>query len=83
MADENGVAGRNQDAYRRFCVTTSTFGLGTDTRFVLDCVRRVHAGGGQPAFRVIRLLTQMPLTVLAPILKTTPERLLFDLMPSR
>ena len=70
---------------------------------------------GQPAFRAVRLMTQTPLTALAPILKTTPdalqadlqrrgftvasaddrldtitagsgtapERLLFDLMPSR
>lgn len=70
---------------------------------------------GQPAFRVVRLMTQSPLTALAPVLKTTPdalqadlrrrgftvasaddrldkitagsgtapERLLFDLMPSR
>ncbi len=37
MADENGVADRNNDTYRRFGVAPSiAFGLGTDTRFVVD-----------------------------------------------
>ena len=30
---------------------------------------------GSPAFRVVRLMTAAPLTTLAPVLKTTPERL--------
>ena len=30
---------------------------------------------GSPAFRVVRLMTAAPLTALAPLLKTTPERL--------
>ncbi len=30
---------------------------------------------GSPAFRVVRLMTAAPLTALAPVLKTTPERL--------
>lgn len=37
MADENGVAGRNADTYRRFGVAPSvTFGLGTPTRLNLS-----------------------------------------------
>ena len=37
MADENGVAGRNQNEYRRFGVAPSiAFGLGTDTRLALN-----------------------------------------------
>lgn len=37
MADENGVAGRNSNEYRRFGVAPSiAFGLGTSTRFVLN-----------------------------------------------
>lgn len=37
MADENGVAGRNADTYRRFGFAPSiAFGLGTPTRFALN-----------------------------------------------
>ena len=37
MADENGVAGRNADQYRRFGFAPSVaFGLGTPTRFALN-----------------------------------------------
>lgn len=30
---------------------------------------------GSPAFRIVRLMTAAPLSALAPVLKTTPERL--------
>lgn len=33
-------------------------------------------GGGNPAFRAVTLMTQAPLSDLAPLLKTTPEALL-------
>ena len=33
-------------------------------------------GGGNPAFRVVRLLTNAPLSELAPLLKSTPDTLL-------
>ena len=36
-------------------------------------------GGGNPAFRAVALMTQAPLTDLAPMLQTTPEALLADL----
>jgi len=35
--------------------------------------------GGNPAFRAVGLLTQAPLSELAPVLETTPEALLADL----
>lgn len=35
--------------------------------------------GGNPAFRTVALLSQAPLSELAPVLKTTPEMLLSDL----
>ena len=33
-------------------------------------------GGGNPAFRVVRVMTQAPLSTLAPMLKTSPDALL-------
>ena len=47
--------------------------------FVYTGLTTVRAGGGQPAFRVVRMLTQTPLTALAQILKTTPDALQADL----
>lgn len=38
-----------------------------------------EGGGGNPAVRTVRLLTQAPLSDLAPVLKTTPEALLASL----
>ncbi len=35
-----------------------------------------QSGGGNPAFRVVRLMTQAPLSSLAPMLKTSPDALL-------
>jgi len=34
-----------------------------------------QSGGGNPAFRVVRLMTQAPLASLAPMLKTSPDEL--------